>query len=152
MIEVFKNKNRNFFKRVLKRSYFKSLFLISSYANESYDCLLSLYFLQNNVHFNFKSEIDFVNVENKCIHLSIKNSSNLMPANFSLRYDANICFALICWFYIFFVISLSFIMVHSKFQQSIERWIIEDWSFIYQTESRSTENNLENFFLRCSNS
>ncbi len=121
MIEVFKNKNRNFFKRVLKRSYFKSLFLISSYANESYDCLLSLYFLQNNVHFNFKSEIDFVNVENKCIHLSIKNSSNLMPTNFSLRYDANICFALICWFYLFFVISLSFIMVHSKFQQSIER-------------------------------
>ena len=113
MIKLFEYKNRNFFKKVLKRSYFKSLFLISSYENDFYDCDLNLYFLQNNVHFNFKTGNDFFYVENQCIGLTIKISSRL-TSDFSSRYDANICLALFICLYLSFVLVLGFILLFDK--------------------------------------
>jgi Leucine-rich repeat (LRR) protein len=110
MIELFKNKNRNYFKKVLKRSYFKSLFLISSYANDTYDCFMTLYFLQNNVHFNFKSENDFMNIENKCIQMKIKDSK-ILNNDRSIQYDANFGFALFFDLYLLFVVFLSLILL-----------------------------------------
>jgi len=71
-INLFKTKNLKFSKSVLKRAYFKSLFLISTY--DTYDCELSLFFMRNNVHFNFKTEKDIFDYFNECSQIVIKES------------------------------------------------------------------------------
>ncbi len=91
----------------------KSLFLISSYANDTYDCLLSLYFLQKNIHFNFKSERDFMSIESKCVKMTIKNSSNYKhDDDFSFRFEVGLglffCFYLLC------VVLLGLILLFEK--------------------------------------
>jgi Leucine-rich repeat (LRR) protein len=74
-INLFKTKNLKFSKSVLKRAYFKSLFLISTY--DTYMCELSLLFMRNNVHFNFKTEKDIFDYFNECSQNVIKVSLNL---------------------------------------------------------------------------
>jgi Leucine-rich repeat (LRR) protein len=74
-INLFKTKNLKFSKSVLKRAYFKSLFLISTYG--TYNCELSLFFMRNNVHFNFKTEKDIFDYFNECSQIVIKESLNL---------------------------------------------------------------------------
>ncbi len=74
-IQLFKFKNSKVTKKSLNRSYFKSLFLTSSYLNETYDCDLTLFFINNNVHFNFKTEGEIYDNFSKCSSLNIKNSS-----------------------------------------------------------------------------
>ena len=78
-IEMFKLKNLNFSKRALNRNYFKSLFLIASY--DKYDCEMSLYFLRNNVHFNFKTERDIFDYFNECSRLVIKQQQEQVKVN-----------------------------------------------------------------------
>ncbi len=116
MIELFQYKNRNFSKKVLKRSYFKSLFIISSYANESFDCLLSLYFMQNNVHYNFKYDNHFVDSRKKCIGLIIKSLSD-SNSEFIIKYDANICLAIFFCLYLLFVVIVGVILAFGKQHQ-----------------------------------
>ena len=113
MIKLFEYKNRNFFKKVLKRSYFKSLFLISSYENDFYDCDLNLYFLQNNVHFNFKTGNDFFYVENQCIGLTIEKRLKL-TSDFFLGYDGYIAWAVLFDLYLLFVLVLGIILLYDK--------------------------------------
>ena len=69
-IDLFKVKNANFFKRALNRDYFKSLFLIAAY--DTYDCQMALFFMRNNVHFNFKTERDIFDYFSECSLLVIK--------------------------------------------------------------------------------
>ena len=79
---------------ILKKQTFKDFdVVISDYSNNSYDCLMGLYFIQKNVHFNFKLEKHFVDSRSQCIGMTIKKSSNSMD-NLSPRYDANITLAL----------------------------------------------------------
>jgi len=73
-INLFKTKNLKFSKSVLKRAYYKSLFLISTY--DTYMCELSLFFMRNNVHFNFKTEKDIFDYFNVCSQNVIKESPN----------------------------------------------------------------------------
>jgi len=54
LIDLFKYKNRNFSKVVLKRHFYKSLFLTANCIQ--YDCDMTLFFIENNVHYNFKTE------------------------------------------------------------------------------------------------
>jgi Leucine-rich repeat (LRR) protein len=74
-INLFRFKNSNIVKKSLNRSYFKSLFLTSSYLNEAYDCNLTLYFIKSNVHFNFKTEKEIFDYFNECSSSTIKNST-----------------------------------------------------------------------------
>ena len=134
LIKLFEYKNKKFFKKVLERSYYKSLFVISDYTNKSYDCLMGLYFIQRNVHFNFKLEKHFVDSRSQCIGMTIKKSSNSMD-NLSPRYDANITLALFLSLYILFVIILILYFLFSSenyeddqeialpfISQSISKW------------------------------
>ena len=72
ILNLFEEKKKTLNKTVLKRAFFKSLFLISNYAQ--YDCNLALFFLRNNVHFNFKTETHIFDYFNECSLMTIKNS------------------------------------------------------------------------------
>jgi len=65
-----------------------------------------LYFLQNNVHFNFKTENDILNVESKCIQMKIKESK-ILKNDRLIEYDANLSFAIFFDLYLLFVVVLS---------------------------------------------
>jgi len=74
-IKLFEFKNSKILKKSLNHSYFKSLFITSSYLNETYDCDLTLYFIKRNVHFNFKFEQEIFDYFNECSSLIIKNTT-----------------------------------------------------------------------------
>jgi hypothetical protein len=67
---------------------------------------MTLYFLQNNVHFNFKTENDIFNVESKCIQMKIKDSK-IFYSDRLIQYDANLSFAMFFDLYLLFVVVLS---------------------------------------------
>ena len=73
-IDLFKHKNSLAAKWVLKRHLYKSLFLIGTYLD--YDCNMTLFFVENNVHYNFKSESNIFDYFSQCSQMSIKNSSS----------------------------------------------------------------------------
>jgi hypothetical protein len=75
---------------------------------------MTLYFLQNNVHFNFKSENDFMNIESKCVKMTIKNSSNYKHYDFSFRFEVNVCLGLFVCFYLLNVVLLGLILLFEK--------------------------------------
>ncbi len=134
LIKLFEDKNKKFFKKVLKRSYYKSLFVITDYTNNSYDCLMSLFFIEKNVHFNFKLEKHFVDSRSQCLGLTIKKSLISLDS-LSPRYDANITLALFLCLYILFLIILILYFLFSSenyekdqeislpfISQSISKW------------------------------
>jgi hypothetical protein len=71
---------------------------------------MTLYFLQNNVHFNFKTENDILNVESKCIQMKIKEPK-ILNNNRLIQYDANLSFAIFFDLYLLFVVVLSLILL-----------------------------------------
>ncbi len=74
LVSLFEMKKSFINKTVLNRRYFKSLFLISNYDEIShYDCNLTLYFIRNNIHFNFKTETHIYDYFSQCSNLAIKN-------------------------------------------------------------------------------
>ena len=85
MFELFRFKNSHYFMQVFKRKYFKSLFLISSYLNQTYDCEMSLFFVRNNVHFNFRTEKDIFDYFETCSRLTIKNSTDLNKRKYTVN-------------------------------------------------------------------
>jgi Leucine-rich repeat (LRR) protein len=62
-VELFNEKNRNHTRYILNTSYLKSLDLIS--FNEV-DCNMTLSLIKLNLHFNLKSDSDWVNYLNNC--------------------------------------------------------------------------------------
>ena len=58
----------------MKRRYFKSLFLIDSDYTQ-YDCNLTLFFIERNIHFNFKTETHIYDYFTECFFFSLKNAS-----------------------------------------------------------------------------
>ena len=68
-------------KVVLGRRFFKSLFLISNYSK--YDCEMTLFFIERNVHFNFKSETNIFDYFSECSLASIKNVSLVKDTSMS---------------------------------------------------------------------
>ena len=75
LLNIFAEKKKGINKTVLKRSYFKSLFLLSNYSK--YDCNLTLFFIRNNVHYNFKTETQIFDYFSECSLLKIKTVSVL---------------------------------------------------------------------------
>ena len=84
-LNLFKFKNSKFSKSVLSRAYFKSLFLITSY--DSYECELTLLFMRQNIHFNFKTETNIFDYFSECSKKSIKDWPRL--ANELILKDKN---------------------------------------------------------------
>jgi hypothetical protein len=71
---------------------------------------MTLYFLQNNVHFNFKTENDILNIESKCVQMKIKGST-ILNNDRSIQYDGNLSFALFFDFYLLLIVVLSLILM-----------------------------------------
>jgi Leucine-rich repeat (LRR) protein len=71
-------------KTVQGKNYYKSLFLMANYAR--YDCEMTLFFMRNNVHFNFKTESHISNYFAECSLLVIKNTSSY-ETNYERRTD-----------------------------------------------------------------
>ena len=114
-IKLFAYKNSKFSKKSLNRFYFKSLFITSSYINESYDCQLSLFYIRNNIHFNFKTETEIFDYFNECNHLKIKNSSLYMDtvvARLNLVFSNYLSYSF--FLYLFFVLFISFSLCLKK--------------------------------------
>jgi len=61
-------------KSVCGKRYYKSFFLMANYTR--YDCEMTLFFMRNNVHFNFKTESHISNYFAECSLLVIKNMSS----------------------------------------------------------------------------
>ena len=98
-LNIFKFKNSKFSKTVLKRTYYKSLFLITPY--EAYDCDLTLFFIRENIHLNFKSESNIFDYFSGCSQNVIKNSLNdlrlvFLIANKNANIFKNVLFYLCC--------------------------------------------------------
>ena len=106
VLKLFAYKNSLFFKRSLRRTYFKSLFIISSYVNDTYDCELTLYFIRNNVHFNFRSESEIFDYFDQCDQIRIKNATAFEKINIvrSLLIFSDAIFY-------FFLLTLSFVLL-----------------------------------------
>jgi hypothetical protein len=99
-LDLFKYKNSLETKIVLERHLYKSLFLLSKYTK--YDCDLTLFFIRNNVHYNFKSETEIYDYFNECSQMRIKNvSSNSNSNTRSLSYRHEKIFSNI-FFYMFY--------------------------------------------------
>ena len=85
-----------------KRLYFKSLSLIATY--ERYDCELTLYFMRQNVHFNFKSEAHITDYLQSCAELILKRvvffDQNSIDRNVHIFTDASFYFIVLCIFLI----------------------------------------------------
>jgi Leucine-rich repeat (LRR) protein len=62
-IDLWRYKNSKAKKKLLNRSYYQSLNLISF---DDYDCNLTIYLIQKNVLFNLKTEQDWFNYVTKC--------------------------------------------------------------------------------------
>ena len=103
-LNLFKNKNSNFSKVVLKRHLYKSLFLLANYSQ--YDCNMTLFFIENNVHYNFKTESNIFDYFSECSQMRIKNESQILNVLISDR-DEKI-FSNI--FYYMFNLTLLFIL------------------------------------------
>lgn len=111
-IKLFDDKNRNFNKVTLGRSYFKSLFLEANYWNKEYDCNLTIYFMRKNVHLNFKTEQEIFDYFNECSQLSIKtflSSLNNGISRVNLIF-ANVLF-LFFWLVLFLIVTLGFYLL-----------------------------------------
>ena len=74
ILNLFEEKKTQINKTVLTRRYFKSLFLIDSNYTQ-YDCNLTLFFIERNVHFNFKTETHIFDYFSECSFFSLKNAS-----------------------------------------------------------------------------
>ena len=106
-IQIFKDLNRNGGVLRSNRAYFKSLSLISSLLS---DCNLKLYFIRNNVHYNFKSDDDSISCSQlilKSVLISTNTHSNSIENIFS-----NFFFYLI-WIILF---SIFFLGIYSLFK------------------------------------
>ncbi len=103
VFDLFKYKNSLVSKVVLKRQLYKSLFLFSSY--EQYDCNLTLFFSANNIHYNFKTEIEMYDYFSECSQIKIKNSAqnSIISIDRDSRIFSNI------FFYMFYL-TLMFII------------------------------------------
>jgi len=98
---------------VLGISFYKSLFLSTKYTK--YDCNLTLYFIRNNVHFNFKTETEIFDYFKGCSLLTIKSSTfsnNFVKSNrnFLIFSDFGAYFF---WIYLLFVIIIGFYFLRS---------------------------------------
>ena len=71
-INMFQYKNR-LSKTILKRSYYKSLFLDAIYTDGNYECERTHYFIRHNVHFNFKTEADIHDYFWSCSQTRLEN-------------------------------------------------------------------------------
>ena len=124
LLNVFEVKKKQINKTVLNRPYFKSLFLISYYNDSKlYDCNLTLFFIRNNIHFNFKTETQIFDYFSQCFDLKIKDSIFLVEDSFSLIFSFNGEFApsilaYFFWFYILFVLSIGFYWCVNRKTQS----------------------------------
>ena len=115
LLNLFQVKKKQINKTVLNRRYFKSLFLISNY-NESkdYDCNLTLFFIRNNIHFNFKTETHIFDYFSQCFNLKIKDSLIItveIEFNLLFRLDKHISenlWAFFFWAYLVFVLCIGF--------------------------------------------
>jgi len=114
-VDLFELKNSRFSKKSLNRSYFKSLFLTSSYLNETYDCNLTLLFIEKNVHFNFKTEKEIFDYFNECSHLTLKNISSFRIDNLdktTLLFSNFLVYPF--YLYLLFVYFISMLLLISK--------------------------------------
>ena len=81
VLNLFEERKKMIEKVVLGRRFFKSLFLISNYSK--YDCEMTLFFIERNVHFNFKSETNIFDYFSECSLASIKNESLVKDTSMS---------------------------------------------------------------------
>jgi internalin A len=106
-LDLFKYKNSLETKIVLKRHLYKSLFLLSKYTQ--YGCDLTLFFIRNNVHYNFKSETEIFDYFNECSQMRIKDvSQNLNHSSFINRNER--IFSNIIFYFFFFTIMFIFFL------------------------------------------
>ena len=108
-VELFKSLNLNPTRRN-GRTYFKSLSLISS--SDKYDCGLTLDFIKQKIHFNFKTESDIFNYFSECSQMSLNKS---LQAN-SIRINRNTYtftepFLFFIWITLILIIVLSLFFV-----------------------------------------
>ncbi len=91
-INLFDHKKKQINKTVLSRSYFKSLFLISEYSE--YDCNLTLFFIENSIHLNFKTETHIYDYFSECSLLTIKsgNTTDSLTSNKVFLILTNVAF------------------------------------------------------------
>jgi len=103
ILDLFKYKNSLETKIVLSRHLYKSLFLLSNYTQ--YDCDLTLFFIRNNVHYNFKTETEIFDNFNECSQMGIKNVSQISNissfVNRNSTIFSNVFFYLFCLTLIF---------------------------------------------------
>jgi Leucine-rich repeat (LRR) protein len=116
--DLFKYKNGLETKIVLKRHLYKSLFILSKYTN--YDCDLTLFFIRNNVHYNFKSETEIYDYFSECSQMRIKNvyqNSNISSFDRNSRIFTNIIFYFFNFtlmFIVFLAIVCLFVVLEEK--------------------------------------
>lgn len=97
--------NENEGKKVLNVTYFKSLFLMFDY--DDYDCELTLYFMRQNLHLNFKYETQIRDYFDACSLIRIKNGQQQELKEETFHF-LNIFSNLLWWF---FNLTLLFILL-----------------------------------------
>ena len=106
ILNLFEEKKKQIDKTVLQRRYFKSLFLIDSNYTD-YDCNLTLFFIERNIHFNFKTETHIFDYFGACSMLSIKNGAyNELAAINRNNFIFSNLLAYFFWIYLSFVLSI----------------------------------------------
>ena len=107
ILNLFEEKKKQTDPVTLKRRYFKSLFLIDSNYTQ-YDCNLTLFFIERNIHFNFKTETHIYDYFTECFFFSLKNASfNELIINRNELIFTN-PLAYFFWLYLSFVLYVGF--------------------------------------------
>ena len=130
LIELVEFKNRLISKVVLEQDWYKSLFLISNY--DQYDCDLTLFFIGQNVHYNFKTETQIFDYFNECSQLRIKNVSSESNELF-IRNDLIFSDFLFYFFYLTLVFILAMCLSCVLFVRSKTRYFIKQTQLIIST-------------------
>ena len=109
VLNIFEENKKQTNKSVLERRYYKSLFLITNYS--AYDCNLTLFFIQQNVHLNFKTETDIYDYFNECSHIVIKNASSDSKRSNRNSLVLGDIRAYFFWAYLAFLLSIGFYLL-----------------------------------------
>ena len=103
--QLFKYLNINVTMPRNNRFYFKSLSLITT--DHEYDCSLTLYFIERNIHLNLKTENHMFQYLSKCSQFSLKNKSLLNENQLVQSMNGYLVFRdvyfYLAWFLIFLI-------------------------------------------------
>ena len=118
-LQLFNEKKKQLNKTVLRRAYFKSLFLMSNYDSSECDCNLTLFFMRHNIHFNFKTERQIFDYFSNCNFYrlnvsSLQHGSFVLPDN-NMHIFAN-CLPYFFWSYLALVLFFGIYLLF-KFKQ-----------------------------------